>query len=76
MTLFQSPAAALLFLVALVLTFLGTGLKKGHTLSFFGGLSFVACAVWVYLDGGTTQEVLILALVLLFSAMWRKGDRI
>ena len=73
MTLFQSPAAALLFLAALVLTLLGTGLKKGHTLPFLGGLCFAGCVVAMYLDGGTTQEVLILAMVLLLSALWRKG---
>ena len=57
MTLFQSPVAAVLFLVALVLTLLGAGLKKGHTLSLFGGICFAGSVVWVYLDGGTTQEV-------------------
>ena len=72
MTLFQSPVAAVLFLAALVLPLLG--LKKGHTLSFFGGLCFVGSVVWVYLDGGTTQEVLILTLVMLIPALWRKGD--
>ena len=74
MTLFQSPVAAVLFWAALVLTLLGAGLKKGHTLSFFGGLCFAGCVVWVYLDGGTTQEVLILALVMLVPSLWRKGD--
>lgn len=74
MTLFQSPVAALLFLAALALTLLGMCLKKGHTLSFFGGLCFAGCVVWLYLDGGTTQEVLILALVMLIPALWRKGD--
>ena len=72
MTLFQSPVAAALFLAAVVLTLLG--LKKGHTLSFFGGLFFAGCIVWVYLDGGTTQEVLILALVMLIASLWRKGE--
>ena len=76
MTLFQSPAALLLFLAALVLTLLGVGLKKGHTLSFFGGLCFAGCVVWCYLDGGTTQEVLVLALVMLTPTLWRKGDGI
>ena len=74
MTLFQSPMAALFFTAALILTLLGVGLKKGHTLSFLGGLCFAGCAVWVYLDGGTTQEVLILALVLLMPSLWRRGD--
>lgn len=72
MTLFQSPMAALLFLAALALTLLG--LKKGHTLSFFGGICFSGCVVWLYLDGGTTQEVLVLALILLLPTLWRKGD--
>ena len=72
MTLFQSPAALLLFLGALALTLLG--LKKGHTLSFFGGLCFAGCIVWMYLDGGNTQEVLILALVMLLPTVWRRGD--
>lgn len=74
MTLFQSPATLLLFLAALVLTLLGMGLKKGHTLSFFGGLCFAGCVVWAYLDGGTTQEVLILALMMLIPTLWRRGD--
>lgn len=74
MTLFQSPAAALLFCAALALTLLGMGLKKGHTLSFFGGLCFAGSVVWLYLDGGTTQEVLILAMVALIPTLWRKGD--
>ena len=74
MTLFQSPVAALLFLTALALTLVGLGLKKGHTLSFLGGFCFAGCAVWVYLDGGTTQEVLILALVMLIPTLWRKED--
>lgn len=73
MTLFQSPVG-LLFLAALALTLLGAGLKKGHTLSFFGGLCFAGSVVWVYLDGGTTQEVLVLALGMLVPALWRKGD--
>ena len=72
MTLFQSPIAAGLFLAALVLTLLG--LKKGHTLSFLGGICFAGCIVWTYLDGGTTQEVLILTLVMLLPTLWRKGD--
>lgn len=72
MTLFQSPIAAALFLAALVLTLLG--LKKGQTLSFYGGLCFAGCIVWVYLDGGTTQEVFILSMVMLLSTLWRKGD--
>lgn len=74
MTLFQSPMAALFFAAALILTLLGVGLKKGHTLSFLGGLCFAGCAVWVYLDGGTTQEVLILALVLLLPSLLGRGD--
>ena len=74
MTLFQSPMAALFFAAALILTLLGVVLKKGHTLSFFGGLCFAGCAVWVYLDGGTTQEVLILSLILLLPSLWGRGD--
>lgn len=74
MTLFQSPAAALLFLTAMALTLLGMGLKKGHTLSFLGGLCFAGTVVWIYLDGGTTQEVLILALVMLIPTIRRRGD--
>lgn len=74
MTLFQSPAAALLFCAALALTLLGMGLKQGHTLSFFGGLCFAGSVVWLYLDGGTTQEALILAMVVLIPTLWRKGD--
>ena len=74
MTLFQSPMAVLFFAAALILTLLGVGLKKGHSLSFLGGLCFAGCAVWVYLDGGTTQEVLILALLLLLPSLWGRGD--
>ena len=73
MTLFQSPVAALLFVAALTLTLWGMGLKKGHTLSFLGGMCFAGCVVWLYLDGGTTQEVLILTLVMLLPTLWRKG---
>ena len=73
MTLFQSPFALMLFLTALALTL--PGLKKGHTLSFLGGICFSGCVVCLYLDGGTTQEVLILAMVLLIPALWRKGDK-
>lgn len=72
MTLFQSPIAAVFFIAALILTVVGQ--KKGHTLSFFGGICFSGCVVWTYLDGGTTQEVLILAMVMLLPALWRKGD--
>ena len=74
MTLFQSPIALVLFLAALALTLLG--LKKGHTLSFLGGICFSVCVVWLYLDGGTTQEVLILSLVMLLPTLWRKGDKL
>lgn len=76
MTLFQSPITMLLFAAALVLTLLGKDLKQGHTLSFFGGICVAGCVVWTYLDGGTTQEVLILALLILASALWRKGDEV
>lgn len=65
MTLFQSNAVAALFGAALLLTLLGRFLKKGHTLSFLGGLCFAGCVVSVYLAQGTTQEVLILAMLLL-----------
>jgi hypothetical protein len=74
MTLFQSPMSMLLFLAALALTLLGKVLKKGHTLSFFGGICFALCAVSVYVDGGTTQEVLILALIMLLTTFHRRGD--
>lgn len=72
MTLFQSPIALTLFLAALALTL--PGLKKGHTLSFLGGICFSGCVVCLYLDGGTTQEVLILALGILAPAVWRRGE--
>lgn len=68
MTLFQSPVVAVLFAAALLLTLLGACLKKGHTLSFFGGLCFAGCIVCVYLAEGTTQEVLVLAMLLLGAA--------
>lgn len=75
MTLFQSTAVAALFGAALLLTLLGGCLKKGHTLSFFGGLCFAACVVSVYLAQGTTQEVLVLALLLLTAAHLSRRDR-
>ena len=75
MTLFQSPAGLLLYLAALVLTLWGAGLKQGHSLSFFGGLCFAGSVVWIYLDGGTTQEILILALILLAVSRWREEAR-
>lgn len=63
MTLFQSPVAAVLFIGALLLTLLGACLKKGHILSFFGGLCYAGCVVCIYLADGTTQEILVLAML-------------
>ena len=74
MTLFQSPVG-LLLLAALGLTLLGAGLKKGHILSFLGGMCYAAGVVWLYLDGGTTQEVLLVTMVLLAASRWRRGER-
>ena len=75
MTLFQSTAVAALFGAALLLTLLGGYLKKGHTLSFFGGLFFAGCGVGVYLAQGTTQEVLVLALLLLSATRLSRRNR-
>lgn len=74
MTLFQSPVALMLFLPSLLLTLLGACLKKGHTLSFFGGIMFALTAVVILVCDGTLQEVAILGMVLLALSLVRPGE--
>lgn len=66
MKLFHSPTALLLFAVAAVLIWCGVGWKKGHILSFFGGLCFALGSVAALVDGVTMQEILLVAMALFF----------
>ena len=77
MTIFQSPLTALPLLAALLLSVCGASLKRGHILSFLGGLCWAAGTVSALVEGAALAEVLIvtLALLLATTGFWRGAGR-
>ena len=77
MTIFQSPLTALPLLAAAVLSVCGASLKRGHILSFLGGLCWAAGTVSALVEGAALDEVLIvtLALLLATTGFWRGAGR-
>lgn len=73
MTIVQSPLTVLPLLAAVLLTVCGASLKRGHALSFFGGLCWAAGTVSALVEGAALDEVLIVTLVLLLvsTGFWR-----
>lgn len=68
MILFQTPAT-LLFLASAALVWCGTGGRKGHILSFLGGLGFALGCVWALVDGASLQELLLAAMAMFLLSM-------
>lgn len=77
MTIVQSPLTALPLLAAVLLGICGASLKRGHTLSFLGGLCWAAGTVSALVEGVPLDEVLIvtLALLLVSTGFWRGAER-
>ena len=77
MTIVQSPLTALPLLAAVLLGVCGASLKRGHALSFLGGLCWAAGTVSALVEGAPLDEVLIvtLALLLVSTGFWRGARR-
>ena len=77
MTIVQSPLTALPLLAAVLLGVCGASWKRGHALSFLGGLCWAAGTVSALVEGAPLDEVLIitLALLLVSTGFWRREKR-